>query len=77
MLLKQQFIRRHYVIVSIRVGGLEAYKLDLEIPAKHVIIQGMIGEMFGAEAKYLPEFKQNLNYLKFFNYAAGGLHEYS
>ena len=35
-----------YVIVSIRVGGLEAYKLDLEIPAKYGVIQG-IGDTIG------------------------------
>ena len=35
-----------YAIVSIRVGGLEAYKLDLEIPAKYGVIQG-IGDIIG------------------------------
>jgi alpha-galactosidase len=35
-----------YVIVSIRVGGLEANKRDLEIPAKYGIIQG-IGDTIG------------------------------
>lgn len=35
-----------YVIVSIRVGGLEANKLDLQIPAKYGIRQG-IGDTIG------------------------------
>lgn len=35
-----------YVILSIRVGGLEANKIDLEIPAKYGIIQG-IGDTIG------------------------------
>ena len=35
-----------YVIVSIRVGGLEAYKMDIEIPAKYGVIQG-IGDTVG------------------------------
>ena len=35
-----------YVILSIRVGGLEANRLDLEIPAKYGIIQG-IGDTIG------------------------------
>ncbi|MEM1581678.1 MAG: alpha-glucosidase/alpha-galactosidase [Candidatus Bathyarchaeia archaeon] len=35
-----------YVIVSIRVGGFDAYKLDLEIPAKYGVIQG-IGDTIG------------------------------
>jgi len=35
-----------YVIISIRVGGLEAYKLDLKIPAKYGVMQG-IGDTIG------------------------------
>ncbi len=35
-----------YVVVSIRVGGLEANRLDLEIPAKYGIKQG-IGDTIG------------------------------
>jgi alpha-galactosidase len=35
-----------YVVLSIRVGGLEANRLDLEIPAKYGIIQG-IGDTIG------------------------------
>ncbi|MEM2457219.1 MAG: alpha-glucosidase/alpha-galactosidase [Candidatus Bathyarchaeia archaeon] len=35
-----------YVIVSIRVGGLKAYRLDLEIPAKYGVIQG-VGDTIG------------------------------
>ena len=35
-----------YVIVSIRVGGLEANRLDLEIPAKYGIKQG-VGDTIG------------------------------
>ena len=35
-----------YVILSIRVGGLAANRLDLEIPAKYGIVQG-IGDTIG------------------------------
>jgi alpha-galactosidase len=35
-----------YVTVSIRVGGLEAYRPDLEIPAKYGVVQG-IGDTVG------------------------------
>lgn len=35
-----------YVIVSIRVGGLEATRLDIEIPAKYGILQG-VGDTIG------------------------------
>ena len=35
-----------YVVLSIRVGGLEANRLDLEIPAKYGIIQG-VGDTIG------------------------------
>ena len=35
-----------YVVLSIRVGGLEANRLDLEIPAKYGIVQG-IGDTIG------------------------------
>jgi len=35
-----------YVIVSIRVGGLDATRLDIEIPAKYGVIQG-IGDTIG------------------------------
>lgn len=35
-----------YVIVSIRVGGFEANRLDLEIPARYGVIQG-IGDTIG------------------------------
>ncbi len=35
-----------YVVLSIRVGGLEANRLDLEIPAKYGIVQG-VGDTIG------------------------------
>ena len=35
-----------YVILSIRVGGLEAYKLDIEIPAKYGVMQA-VGDTIG------------------------------
>ena len=35
-----------YVVLSIRVGGLEASRLDLEIPAKYGIVQG-VGDTIG------------------------------
>jgi alpha-galactosidase len=35
-----------YVVLSIRIGGLEANRLDLEIPAKYSIIQG-VGDTIG------------------------------
>ncbi|MCX6654064.1 MAG: alpha-glucosidase/alpha-galactosidase [Candidatus Bathyarchaeota archaeon] len=35
-----------YVVVTIRVGGLEANKVDIEIPAKYGIIQG-VGDTIG------------------------------
>ena len=35
-----------YVVVTIRVGGLEANRLDIEIPAKYGVIQG-VGDTIG------------------------------